>query len=215
MYKYVVESRAPQSTTQHSSAITPAQRSKQPSTCRSEYVSKVCSYMHASRLFSWSMELLAVASRRFARKILGRLLTTSLCQFNPFFLASERSGRKPPATRSALVHTKKRPSSHSPSQKTFQTASTTVVHTDINTVGTRRSSLAAFLRKTTNSDVGRQQNHCLSGNATQNRTLVYFMLQTKNTASQRHCAYQCVTTSCKAIDTIKTRRGVAATKPVK
>ena len=111
MYKYVVESRAPQSTTQHSSAITPAQRSKQPSTCRSEYVSKVCSYMHASRLFSWSMELLAVASRRFARKILGRLLTTSLCQFNPFFLASERSGRKPPATRSALVHTKKRPSS--------------------------------------------------------------------------------------------------------
>ena len=62
-------STAKYSTAQHStSAVTPAQSSK-PSTCRSEDVSRVCTYMHAaSGLFSWSMELLAFASRLLHRK---------------------------------------------------------------------------------------------------------------------------------------------------
>ena len=58
------------STAKHS-AITPAQSSK-PSPCRSEYVrQEVCTYMHAAySLCSWSMELLAFASRLFAPKML-------------------------------------------------------------------------------------------------------------------------------------------------
>ena len=89
----VIEPRAQQSTARHS-AITPAQSSK-PCSCRSEYVSKeVCTYMHAaSRLFSWSTELLAFASRLFAPNILDHLLTTSAFHSNPFFLVNERSGR--------------------------------------------------------------------------------------------------------------------------
>ena len=50
MYEYaVVELRAQQSTTQHSSEITPAQSSKHPSTCRSEYIkiSTRSMYVHA------------------------------------------------------------------------------------------------------------------------------------------------------------------------
>ena len=47
----------------------------------------------ASRLFSWSMELLAFTSRLFAPKMLDNLHTTSVCNSNQFFLASERSGR--------------------------------------------------------------------------------------------------------------------------
>ena len=58
--------------------------------------SKVCTYyMHAaSGLFSWSMELLAFASRLFAPKMLDHLPTTSV----PFqsLLAGERSGRNRP-----------------------------------------------------------------------------------------------------------------------
>ena len=70
----VVEPRAQRSTAQHSAI--PAAQSSKPSTCRSEYISEeVCTYMHAaSRLFSWSMELLAFASRLFAPKALDNLL---------------------------------------------------------------------------------------------------------------------------------------------
>ena len=86
--------------------ITPAQNSKQISTCRSEYVSKdVCTYMHAtSRLFSWSIELLAFASRLFASKMLDHPLT-SVCHSDPFFLASERSGRNRPLREAPCKHT--------------------------------------------------------------------------------------------------------------
>ena len=49
-----------------------------------------------SRLFSWSMELLAFASRLFALQMLDHLLTTSVCHPNPFYLPSERSGRNRP-----------------------------------------------------------------------------------------------------------------------
>ena len=63
------------------------------------------SYMHAaSGLFSWSMELLAFASRQFAPKIVD--LSVRFIRFfffAIFFLVSERSGRwKPSAERSAL-----------------------------------------------------------------------------------------------------------------
>ena len=95
--------RAQHSTAQHS-AVIPAQSSK-PSTCRSEYVSKeVCTYMHAaSRLFSWSTELLAFASRLFAPKILDHLLHLSFRSILP----GERASRpEPPTTRSALHATK-------------------------------------------------------------------------------------------------------------
>ena len=53
----------------------PAKGSK-PSTCRSEYVQKECvlSLHAASCLFSWSMELLALASRLCTPKILDHLL---------------------------------------------------------------------------------------------------------------------------------------------
>ena len=93
----VVEPRAQQSTAQHSSsAITPAQSSEQPSTYRSEYVRiKITMYVHACcvRLLSWSMELLAFASRLITLTMLNHLLSTSGCNSNPLFLASERSGR--------------------------------------------------------------------------------------------------------------------------
>ena len=82
-------------TAQH--CTTPPAQSRKPSTRRSEYVSKeICTCMHAaSRLFSWSVKLLAFASRLFAPKMLDHLLlTTSVCHSNPFPLASERSGRK-------------------------------------------------------------------------------------------------------------------------
>ena len=49
-------------------------------------------------LFSWSMELLAFASRLSAPKMLDHLLTASVCHSNPFFLPSERSGRNRPLT---------------------------------------------------------------------------------------------------------------------
>ena len=63
------------------------------------------SYMHAaSGLFSWSMELLAFASRQFAPKIVD--LSVRFIRFfffAIFFLVSERSGRwKPPAEGRAL-----------------------------------------------------------------------------------------------------------------
>ena len=48
----------------------------------------------SSRSFSWSMELLAFASCVFAPKMLDNLLTTHVCHSNPFFVLSERSGRK-------------------------------------------------------------------------------------------------------------------------
>ena len=54
-------------------------------------------YTHASsRLFSWSTELLAFASRLFAPEILDHLLTTCVCHSKPFFLLRERSGRNRP-----------------------------------------------------------------------------------------------------------------------
>ena len=76
MYEYVC-CRWTASTAKHncSSAITAAQSSIQPRTCRSEYVSKVRTYtLASSRLFSCSMELLAFASRLFAPKMLDHLL---------------------------------------------------------------------------------------------------------------------------------------------
>ena len=63
-------------------------------------------YVHAcgaSGLFSWSMELLALASRLFAPKMLDHLraLRTSVISFHS---PGERAQRaKPPATRSALL----------------------------------------------------------------------------------------------------------------
>ena len=94
MYEYVC-CRWTASTAKRSSAITASQSSIQPSTWRSKYVSKeVRMYTHASsRLFSWSTELLAFASRLFAPNILDHLLTTSAFHSNPFFLVNERSGR--------------------------------------------------------------------------------------------------------------------------
>ena len=87
------------STAQHS-VTTPAQSSK-PSTCRSGYLSKeVCTYMRAaSGLFSWSIELLAFASRLFAHKMLDHLPHLSFRSILP----CERALRaEPPATRSTL-----------------------------------------------------------------------------------------------------------------
>ena len=61
--------------------------------------------MHAaSRLFSWSMELLAFASRLFAPKMLDHLPTTYVCHFNIFLLANERSGRNRPLSEAACTH---------------------------------------------------------------------------------------------------------------
>ena len=55
----------------------------------------------ASGLFPWNMELLAFASHQFARN--ARPLSASFTMFSfYYFLVSERSGRKPPAERSAL-----------------------------------------------------------------------------------------------------------------
>ena len=88
---YDVEPRAQQSTAKHS-ATPPAQGSK-PSSCRSEYVQKnACTYMHAaSRLFSWSVELVASASRLFSPKMLDHLLY--ICNTSTCLFADERSGR--------------------------------------------------------------------------------------------------------------------------
>ena len=65
-------------------------------------------YMHASfRLLSWSMELLAFASRLFAPKMLDYLLTASVYRSNAFFLPSERSGRNRPLLEAqglSLIH---------------------------------------------------------------------------------------------------------------
>ena len=78
--------------------ITAAQSSK-PSTCRSEYVLKeVWTYMHAaSGLFSWSKELLALASGLFAPKKLDHLYLSFQS------ILRERAQRaEPPDTRSTL-----------------------------------------------------------------------------------------------------------------
>ena len=60
-------------------------------------------FVHAaSGWLTWSMELLAFASRQFAPKIVN-LPVLSFVRILLFFLVSERSGqRKPPAERSAL-----------------------------------------------------------------------------------------------------------------
>ena len=60
---------------QHGTAQSPLHKAANKYLCRSEYVSKgVCTYMHAaSRLFSWSVELLALTSRLFAPKMLDHL----------------------------------------------------------------------------------------------------------------------------------------------
>ena len=53
-------------------------------------------HIPTSGLFSWNMELLAVSSRQFGM---------DLCPLHShvlFFLVSDRSGRKPPAERSAM-----------------------------------------------------------------------------------------------------------------
>ena len=74
MYEYVVEyQNREHSTAQHSTEQSPLHKAaNQVRTCQSEYVFKeVYTYTHAtSRLFCWSMELLAFASRVLVPKIL-------------------------------------------------------------------------------------------------------------------------------------------------
>ena len=87
----VVEPRA-----QHSTAVVQSplhNASKDPSSCRLRVRIK----RSMSRLLSCSMELSAFASRLFATKMLDHLLLLHLSVIsNPFFLASERSGRHCP-----------------------------------------------------------------------------------------------------------------------
>ena len=66
--------------------------------------------MHAaSRLFSWSMELLAFATRLFAPKMLDHLLTTSICHSNLFLFVRERSGRNHPLREAPCIITQGSP----------------------------------------------------------------------------------------------------------
>ena len=90
------------STAQHSE-ITTAQSSK-PSTCGSEYISKVaCTYMHtAPGLFFGGIELLAFAGHPFASKMLHHLL---YLPFHAILLCGKRSWRNRPLREAPYVRT--------------------------------------------------------------------------------------------------------------
>ena len=99
-------SKAQQSTHSTAQQRNPPCTKQQPKDVPIEVRIKRSMYVHACCVPLVLLEhgALGICSRLFAPKMLDHLLTTSVCHPNPFFLASERSGRNRPLREAPCIY---------------------------------------------------------------------------------------------------------------